>query len=145
MLKNWSMLRVRLSSHGYAQEKSVRVARGVAVTNASNMLRPNNFSKTFNFLQRSKIRTNFLQLACLDRSLLEFTARKLRKFVLKLWNFTVLKLKSPFEQNFCEILTLPKKYRPFKKRTQKLTNFLYLWDPCGRFTPLELFLTWIYY
>ena len=146
MLKNWSMLRVRLSSHGYAQEKSVRVARGVAVTNASNMLRANNFSKTCKFSSKKQNTDEiFLQLACLNRSLLEFTARKLRKFVLKLCNCTVLKLKSPFEQNFCEILTLPKKYRPFKKRTQKLINFLYLWDPCGRFTPLELFLTWIYY
>ena len=76
MLKNWSMLCVPLSSHGCTQEKSVRVARGVAVTKASNMLRPNVFSKTCKFSTKKKN-------TCLDRSLLEFTARKLRRFVLK--------------------------------------------------------------
>ena len=65
MLKNWSMLSVRLSSHGYAQEKSVRVARGVAVTNASNMLRPNNFSKTCKFSSKKQNTNEFFAVRML--------------------------------------------------------------------------------
>ena len=58
-VKDWSMFSVRLSSHGYAQEKSVRVARGIAVTNASNALRPNNFLKTCKFSSRKKNTNEF--------------------------------------------------------------------------------------
>ena len=65
MLKNWSMLSVRLSSNGYAQEKSVRVARGVAVTNASNMFRPNNFSKTCKFSSKKQNTNEFFAVSML--------------------------------------------------------------------------------